>query len=202
MLKIFALLICSYCLSYSLMAQQEESSFRRFGFRAGATSSKMDFSKGVPPPTTPIETSSRTGISVGFSLSIPLTDNLELQPEYGYAAMGSTIKADNTIYQLDYLSLPLLVRYKFHEKFSAMAGPQFDLLISAKKESNGTNTTITHDTEERSIAAIAGLEYQVFDPVFISVRYLYGFNHIGIGQRTAVQEFKFTGFQLFAGIRF
>ncbi len=184
------------------MAQADEPDFKRFGFRAGSNFSHMDFSKGSPPPTAPISTSWQTGINIGVSLAIPLSDNLSLQPEYAFSAMGSEVKADNTRYSLNYLSLPVLLKYNLVEKLSILGGPQFDLLISATKTVNGSKETITHDTEERSIALVGGVEYQVLGPIAVSLRYLRGFNHIGIGQRSAVQEFKFQGVQLFAAIYF
>ncbi len=88
------------------------------------------------------------------------------------------------------------------ERIAIIAGPQFDLLISAKQKSNGSVTTITHDTEERNISGLAGVEIKLSDAIFLDARYIHGFNHIGIGQRSATTEFKWSGISLAAGVHF
>jgi opacity protein-like surface antigen len=186
----------------SAQAQADEPKFKRFGFRAGSNFSHMDFSKGSPPPIVPINTSWQTGVNFGVSVAIPLGENFSLQPEYAYSAMGSEVESDNTRYNLNYLSLPVLLKYNLPGNLSLLGGPQFDLLINAKKTVNGTKVTITHDTEERSIALVGGVEYRVAGPIAVSLRYLHGLNHIGIGQRSAVQEFRFQGVQVFAAVYF
>ena len=83
-----------------------------------------------------------------------------------------------------------------------MAGPQFDLLVKAKQTTGGSTTDITHDTEERSIGITGGIEYRITPAVSICARYMHGFNHIGLGQRSNIQEFKYEMMQLTAAIHF
>ena len=94
---------------------------------------------------------------------VHITDQFYFQPEYAYSQMSGQVKSSNTVYKLNYFSLPLFLKYQVAEKFSLMAGPQFDLLINAKKTVNGSPANITHDTEERSLAATAGVEYQLIE---------------------------------------
>ncbi|MDQ6903011.1 MAG: hypothetical protein M3139_08375, partial [Bacteroidota bacterium] len=84
-----------------------------------------------------------------------------------------------------------------------LAGPEASLLISAKQNSNGVKTTITHDFEERSIGATGGIDFLIRNNFLISARFMEGLNHVGIGQRSAdVKEFKYESASLSVGIKF
>ena len=194
--------IFSILIAMHLSAQVNEPSARKFGFRIGANYSHINFAKGVPPPVTPINTTWGAGLNIGFFMMVPIGGDLSFQPEYAYSQMGGEIKSDNTVFKLNYFSLPLFLKYQVVEKVALLAGPQFDILINAKKTVNGTATNITHDTEERSIGITGGVEFQITDAFAVSARYMQGFNHIGIGQRSDVQEFKFEMMQLTAAIKF
>lgn len=184
-------------------AQQSDQTTKRFGFKAGLNSTNMNFKKGyLPPGATPYETERRTGFAFGFLLAVPFTAKLSLQPEYLYSARTSYVKDTKTKYRLSYLSLPVLLRYEVSPVVSLLAGPQADLLIKAKAEGNGTATDITHDTEERNIGATAGIAVQVTPILFIEARYMQGLNHVGIGQRSSVVEFKYGEAQISLGLRF
>ena len=78
-----------------------------------------------------------------------------------------------------------------------MAGPQFDLLINAKKIYAGSSSSITHETEERSFSVTAGVEFKLLKSLSLHARYLHGINHIVIGQ-----EFKFQMLQFTTAIHF
>ncbi|MBC7888141.1 MAG: PorT family protein [Ferruginibacter sp.] len=203
MKKSLSFIILTFFILQAASAQDKNKpAFKRFGFRAGANYSHINFAKGNPPPTFPIETSWGTGINVGFLISVPVTGRLSIQPEYLFSQMNGEIKSSETVYHFNYLSMPVFFKYQVHKKFSVLAGPQFDILISAKKKVKGSSTNITHDTEERSLAATAGIEYQITDCFSLFARYMHGFNHIGIGQRSDIQEFKYEMAQLTACVRF
>lgn len=199
----FSLLIISILILETVTGQDNgEPAFKKFGFRAGTNFSHINFAKGVPPPTVPISTNWGAGIAFGFLMQVHISGDLSVQPEYLYSQMGSEIKSTGTVYRLNYFSLPVLLKYQMHEKFSLLAGPQFDLLINAKKTVNGSSTNITHDTEERSLAVAAGMEFQLLPSLSVCARYMHGLNHIGIGQRSDIQEFKFEMLQVTACVRF
>ncbi|MEP7279959.1 MAG: hypothetical protein ABI813_15025 [Bacteroidota bacterium] len=74
--------------------------------------------------------------------------------------------------------------------FSVLAGSQAKILIQARSTYNGNNTNIIHHTEERSLGFTVGQELDIKKMFFLSVRYLQGFNPIGIGQRSNLKAFK------------
>ncbi|MFD1469172.1 porin family protein [Hymenobacter caeli] len=173
-----------------------------FGIKAGFNSSNTDFNRGIPAPAAPVETAWKPGFVTGFLLQVPIGKRLFLQPEYLYSLMGGKNNTSGTEYSFGYLSLPVLLKYSLTPRLEIMAGPQFDLLIRATQRVNGSSEDITHDTEERSVGATAGLEFYVMRNLSLAGRYLFGLNHIGIGQRSAVTEFEFESVQLTTNFRF
>lgn len=201
MLKNFLLLIISIFILQTTLAQNHGNpELKRFGIRIGANFSHMDFSKGVPPSPTIV--SWGAGINLGFVMLVPISKKLSFQPEYLFSQMKGKVKNSDTAYKLNYISLPLFLKFELHDKIFLLAGPQFDILINARRTVGGNFSKITHDTEERSIGTTAGIEFFVSKSLSVTARYMQGFNHIGIGQRSNVQEYKFELLQLSACIKF
>lgn len=199
--KVLFTIALLFCISESF-AQSTDSSFKRFGFQIGVNLSNMNFNEGEPPPAVHANSSWQTGFTFGFQLKVPLAKKWMLQPEYSYSQRNGSDQTVSTTYEIDYFSLPLLINYQLSPRFNILAGPQFEITINASSASNGKNNNITHDVEERGIGMVGGLELTIAKSFFLSARYLQGLNHVGIGQRSDVKEFKYQSFIFTAGIRF
>ena len=172
-----------------------------WGGRAGPNYSNTNFNAGEPPPPAPVATSWRPGYEAGLWVSVALPHRLLVRQEYAFAQLGGEV-VGGPRYTLRYLSLPLLLGYRLGPRVQLLLGPRFDLLIQAQRTDSGQTTDLTHDTEERSVGATAGVTVALGSRLGLGARYFQGFNHIGIGQRAAVQEFKFESGQLAAEFRF
>jgi opacity protein-like surface antigen len=172
-----------------------------FGLRLGLNYSNTNFNMGEPKPVVPVDTKWKTGFVVGALVEVGLSEHLALQQEYLYSQQSGEISG-GARYQMRYLSLPLLLKYRIVPRLAVVAGPQFDLMLKAQQEVQGQTINITHDTEERGLGATAGLEVTIWRTLGLSARYLQGLNHVGIGQRSAVQEFKWQSVQVAAEVRF
>lgn len=172
-----------------------------FGLRLGLNYSNTNFNMGEPKPVVPVDTKWKTGFVVGALVEVGLSEHLALRQEYLYSQQSGEISG-GARYQLQYLSLPLLLKYRIVPRLAVVAGPQFDLMLKAQQEVQGQTINITHDTEERGLGATAGLEVTIWRNLGLSARYLQGLNHVGIGQRSAVQEFKWQSVQVAAEVRF
>jgi hypothetical protein len=194
------LLFFPLCLILSANSTLAQS--KRFAVRAGANYSLMNFNKGVPTPPTAVPNTWKPGYEVSFQLRVPLVDIFSLMPEYGYAKANGRDKRINANYSFDYLTLPVLLQAELTPWLRLNAGPKFDLLIHSKQTLNGVVSNITHDTEERNISALFGTEINVAGPLSIDLRYVHGFNHVGLGQRSSLTEFKWRSFSLAAKLAF
>ncbi|WP_018614247.1 porin family protein [Segetibacter koreensis] len=197
------LLIIIFLTNYKpSFAQKNYQVSKRFGFLIGVDASNMNFNKGVPTPSVPVKANWKSGITMGFLVQVPLAQKLFLQPEYIYTRRRSADESTGLQYTADYFAMPILLNYYLSSRFSMVVGPQPELLIHAQSYKDGINSNITHDTEERSVAGAVGFDVRPKANFILSARYLQGFNHIGIGQRSNVKEFKYEVITLTAGIRF
>ena len=202
-LKPFLFFALFVVFSETLSAQESANPpFKRFGFQAGMNVAAMNFNLGSPAPVESEKLSWKAGITFGFLLRVPLAKSLFLQPEYSFTQRNGEERSLAKTYTLNYFSLPVLLMYKILPVLSVMAGPQAEILINARSTGSGENSNITHDTEERSIGIATGLEARVINNIFLSARYFRGLNHIGIGQRSDVKEFKYEAISFTAGIKF
>jgi opacity protein-like surface antigen len=172
-----------------------------FGLRLGLNHSNTNFNMGEPKPLVPVDTKWKTGFVVGALVELGLSEHWALQQEYLFSQQSGEV-SNGARYKMHYLSLPLLLKYRVLPRLAVVAGPQFDLMLKAQQEVSGQTTNITHDTEERGLGATAGLEVNLWRSLSLSARYLQGLNHVGIGQRSAVQEFKWQSVQVAAEVRF
>lgn len=191
-----------FCFQQSFAQNNADESYKKFAIEAGTNYSNMNFNEGYPTPSPAIASSWQLGLSAGIFFKIPLVENLSLQPGYFYIRRNGTDKSINIKYANDYFAFPLLLKYKLSSLIAIVVGPQAELLIHANSYNNGVKTDITHDVEERSISATAGFNIYFLQSFYIAARYLQGFNHIGIGQRSNVKEFKYQEASLTVGFEF
>jgi opacity protein-like surface antigen len=173
-----------------------------FGARLGGNFSTLNFNRGYPKPATTIENNWKPGFTGGLFLGARLNEKLALQQEYLWSRIQGRETGSETNYVFDYLSLPLMMQYAILPRLSLMAGPQVDVLIQAKERVNGQTKNTTHDTEERSIGATAGVAVRVLSNLSLTARYTHGLNHITLEKRQSLQEFKFQSVQASVAVAF
>ncbi|MHA7059067.1 porin family protein [Aquimarina sp. M1] len=106
---------------------------------------------------------SRTGYHIGFVGQFGIADKFAIQPEVLYSAQG----ADDR--DIDYLNVPILVKYKFLKFLSFEAGPQFGIVVNDDFE------TGEPESFDVSGAVGAGVEFGDF---FAQARYNFGLTDI------------------------
>ena len=75
-----------------------------------------------------------TGYYFGLLGHIHLSSQWAVQPELVYSKQGA--KYGVTIYNLDYINVPVLLQYMFDNGFRLQAGPQLGFLVSADNKEN------------------------------------------------------------------
>lgn len=167
----------------------------RYGIRAGLNYSNLNFSDVSTAPENPLETTWKPGFVGGFYMVVPLAGSFLIQPEYLYSQTGGKAESSNLYYSLSYLSLPVFLRWEAIERFSIIAGPQFDLLIDARQK-NKENPKITSETESRSVGVTGGIEWDINNNFGIGVRYFETMHELWIPITDAQRlEFKHQLFQ-------
>ncbi|MFI8380333.1 porin family protein [Leeuwenhoekiella sp. NPDC079379] len=114
---------------------------------------------------------SRYGFVAGVFADIPLSGSLDFQPELLYSAQGNKPNsvagsANAERAELDYLQLPLLLRYN-KQRFNVHVGPQVGLAI--------WNSFNRFEYKNYDVAAVGGIGYQIIDGLSLEARYNFGF---------------------------
>jgi hypothetical protein len=197
----FITIIVIQCVTATLQAQEVKSEAnKKFGFKLGVNYSNMIFSKQFPTPETSGKVVSKTGILVGFILHTSLGKKLSLQTEYLISTRKAEVTTSGRHYKFTYLSFPVLLKYPATKRLSILAGPQADMLIYSSHQTNGTSIDLEHETEERNINALFGLEYKISKPFSVGVEYLKSLGDIGIENGST--EFKYEILQVSLAFNF
>ena len=120
--------------------------------------------------------SMKAGLNVGALVNIPVSGGFSVQPEVVYSMEG--VKVDGGTYDLSYINIPVLAKYRFSgSNFAVATGPQLGLLTSAKiKPTGGTSSDIKDMLNSTDFAWVIALSYLTHSNVGFDARY-----NIGIG---------------------
>ncbi len=146
----------------TLFAQAQEASY---GVRLGANLSSIssdDIADDLED--------SRFGIVAGFLAEFPVTEKVSIQPEFQYSAQGN----DDESLRVDYLQLPVFLKYNFTNRFNIHIGPQVGLKIW-EWEQDGV---VEADFNTLDFAAVAGIGVNLTENFFADLRYGFGLSNI------------------------
>jgi hypothetical protein len=144
MKKMFMIAVCVAASGF-LFAQSAH-----FGLKAGVNISSLH-QNGV-------DFNSRTGFYAGGLAHIHVSPHLAVQPEVYFSSQGA--KSNANTYALNYVNVPVLVQYMAGNGFRLQTGPQLELLVSAKSETNGLKTDVKDSYNTAVFAWTFGASYQ------------------------------------------
>jgi hypothetical protein len=154
---------CAFALAISFANAQGFS----LGVRAGLNSAKQTYSgSGVS-----ISADSRTSFILGAYATLMFSDKLGLQPELFYSGTGASGSAENKI---NYLTLPVFLRYNITNNFHILAGPQLGVVVSAK---DGAGNDIKDSVNSSDFGIVPGIGVD-FGPFNAGLRYSLGLSNI------------------------
>lgn len=197
MRKLSMLVVLIFGFNQIMIAQGPEV---KFGAKAGLNLANMSGDDD--------DSSIKIGFHVGGMAEIGLTDKLAVQPELLYSGQGA--KFPNGKLALNYLALPVLVKYGLAENFSLEAGPQFGFLLSAKSKTDiddapgmvdafddGEVTvyaaqTRTNDLKDNfksfDLGVALGANYRLNNAINLNARYIMGLSNT---PKDSSDEYKF-----------
>ena len=166
----FALSIIAFC-AYGASAQGISG-----GLKLGANFANQKFSSegfGFSP-------SSRTSLHGGFYLTVMVSETFGVQPELLYNSVGSKfdLGGDDVVQQLDYLTLPVMLRYNPVKIFNIHAGPQFGFLMSAKQKFDGDSEDIKDGLKGLDLGLGIGAGVDLPMGLGFSARYVLGLSNV------------------------
>ncbi len=153
------------------------------GIKAGANFANQDVKD--------VTIKSVTDFLVGGYVNLNFTDKFGITPEVLYSAYGS--KWNNSKVDLDYVSIPVMLRFKPISLISLEAGPQFGFLTKAHVESVG-DVKDQLKNNDFGLALGAGLHLPL--GLNVGARYVFGFTNIS---DVSTETIKNRTLQIYAG---
>lgn len=155
----------------SLNAQSKEG---QVGIKAGLNFST--FSGAIEA-----DLSMRFSFNIGLMVETELSNHIAFQPEVLFSSQGSNEMLGSTDYEyrLNYLNLPLLMKFYLSEGFSFDVGPQLGVLISARESNTSTNDSdIKTSFKETDYGLVFGVSRKFDKGLNVSARYNLGLQNI------------------------
>ncbi|HEX5170101.1 MAG TPA: porin family protein [Cyclobacteriaceae bacterium] len=151
------------------------------GIKGGVNFANMDIKD--------VSTSSITSFHIGGYVNLNLSDKFGITPEILWTAQGSEIQSAEL--NTDYISIPVMVRFKPVSLLSLEAGPVFNFLINA--EYDGADFKDQLKNNEFGFGLGAGVHLPLgFNG---GIRYVLGFTNIS----DVDEDIKSRTFQIYVG---
>lgn len=144
-----------------------------------------------------------------------------MQPEALYSQQGTKLTINNfsgnvltssidLTSKLDYINIPIAIKYYVVEGFSLQAGPQIGFLISAKEKGevteNGIEISAERDSKDEyekvDFALFGGVGYDLPIGIFFQARYNAGITNINKDPESANIELTNNVFSFSVGYKF
>lgn len=120
----------------------------------------------------------RAAFYAGGLLHVSLANNLFFQPEAQYSIKGkrtvATAAANEATLSLNYITVPLLLGYRYNRNFAFAIGPEFGFLTSANSKFNGMNNDVSAFYRKFDAGADLNLDFSFAQSVGLNVRYNIG----------------------------
>ncbi|MBL7741076.1 MAG: PorT family protein [Chitinophagaceae bacterium] len=114
---------------------------------------------------------SKAGIYVGGFASLDLTEKLSAKAEMFYSVQGARWDDDNEKTMLNYVQIPVLLKYNIASGFYAEAGPQVGFLLKAKDNNEGDVYSIKEFVKKNDVSLVIGAGYAINERIGVNTRY-------------------------------
>lgn len=185
-MKKYMLIIATLFLSVTVMGQTEKV---KLGVKAGLNLSSLSFDESE------LNSSNKTGFTAGIMVEVPLAKNFSLQPELLYSEQGtkssfSDSEVTNSHYKstitLNYLNIPVMLKYYVLKGLSVQAGPQIGILLKANNKyqdnflgyQNQESFNLKEYAAGIDTSVNFGLGYQFKDKFYTDVRYNISYSNV------------------------
>ena len=142
-------LLFSVIVLAATIAQAQDT---KFGVKAG-----IDFASVKVKVLGNSATASETGFFVGGFATLGISEKFAVQPELLYVAISDS----------NFFSVPVLAKYTFAEKFSALVGPSFNYFSDAAEDKLKVNIDL-------------GATYDITEEIEVNAKYSLGFGDVAV----------------------
>ncbi len=160
-MKKFAIFFTLCLLTFSATAQSLD-----FGVKAGLNFSNITDASNLD---------TRTGFVAGVFLGIKFGDKIAVQGDLLYSQQGAEFDLGN--FDLDYLNVPLVLKYYLSDRFNVHLGPQFGVLLNQETTIIG-ETIDDIATNNFDLSGVIGIGYDLPLGLRLEGRYSFGLSDV------------------------
>lgn len=150
----------------ALTATQINAQDLDLGIKAGANFSTFNDAKHLD---------NKTGLQAGIFLGVKFNDKFAIQPELLYSQQGASSKFGD--FDLDYINVPIMLKYYLIGGLNVQAGPQFGFVINDKLP-NPDNIESKLKANDFDFSAAVGLGLDLPFGLRADARYNFGITDI------------------------
>lgn len=138
------------------------------GIKAGANFAKISDADGL---------SNRTGVQAGIFGGIKFTDNIGVQADILYSQQGAEF--DFGKFDLDYVNVPIVLKYYLVQGLNIQAGPQFGFIVNDDIYTDSLGgESIKANAKKSDVSGIVGAGYDFPFGIRVDARYNFGFTDV------------------------
>lgn len=126
------------------------------------------------------------GMHAGAYVTWMFSEHLGLQPEVMYSGQGA--KSGDQKLKVNYVNIPVLVRYNVNDLLSFHAGPQFGVLTSAKATYGSSEEDIKDQLKGSDMGVAAGVGIDLPMKLNFSFRFIQGLSNISDAGSSTTQK--------------
>lgn len=158
-MKNFILIVLTAFLTTSVISQEID-----LGLKAGANFASITDASGL---------SNRTGFLIGVFAGVKFSDKLGIQGDLLYSQQGA--KLDPKDIDLNYINVPIVLKYYLVQGFNLQAGPQFGFIVD---DNIGDVLGNVIKAESFDLAGVLGLGYDFPFGIRIEGRHNFGLTDV------------------------
>lgn len=131
---------------------------------------------------------SRISFHAGFGIENELSEKFFLAPEVMFSSQGAKVKkSSKRELRLNYLNLPVMIRYYPNGGFFLEAGPQAGILVSGRQSADSQYDSDVSNIKGQDYGFNLGLGFKSESVIGINARYYFGLRDINdyeFGEKT------------------
>lgn len=117
----------------------------------------------------------RTGLNISLNIGYNFGQKIYLGIEPGYLLKGAKFHDYSSNLDLQYINVPLILKYNITDKLRITTGPEFSKLINANL---GSIDLSDFYNERIEVSYFSGIEYRLNEIICLGVRISWGLNKI------------------------
>lgn len=138
-----------------------------FGIKAGVNFANITDASGL---------SNRTGFVAGIFVGGKLNETIGIQADLLYSQQGAEFNLGE--FKMDYVNVPILLKYFLNDSFNIQAGPQFGIIVNDETQTIVGEIINDIAINNFDIAAVIGLGYDLPMGLRVDGRYNIGLSDV------------------------